>query len=79
MLWVESELFENQDIKLDFTRWKNCTFKNCNIIIKHGEYDLVNCGFDSCKLMLEGNAISILKVCKLFFPQIPLIDGSEKR
>jgi len=74
MIWVESELYENQDIKLDFTRWKECTFKGCNIIVKHGEFDLVNCHFENCKLTLDGNAIAIIKVCKLFFPQIPLIE-----
>ena len=74
MIWVENELFQNQDVKLDFTRWKECTFKNCNIIIKHGEFDLVGCHFDTCKLSLQGNAITILQVCKMFFPQIPLIE-----
>ncbi len=66
MLWIEEELFENQDVKLDFSRWKKCTFKNCNIIVKYGEFDLVGCHFDNCKLTLEGNAIAIMEVCKLF-------------
>ncbi len=74
MIWVEAEVFTNQDIKLDFTRWKECTFKNCNIIVKYGEFDLVGCNFDKCKLTLDGNAVSILKVCKMFFPQIPVIE-----
>jgi hypothetical protein len=79
MIWVDAEVFENQDIKLDFTRWKNCTFRNCRILIKYGEFDLVDCHFDTCRLVLEGNAIAIIKVCKLFFPQIPLIETTEKR
>ena len=73
MIWVEAEVFVNQDVKLDFTRWKNCTFKNCNIIVKYGEFDPVECNFENCRLSLEGNASTVLKVCKLFFPQIPVI------
>lgn len=71
MLWVEGELFQNQDVKLDFTRWKNCTFKNCNIIVKYGEFDLVGCHFDKCKLTLEGNAITVMEVSKLFSQRTP--------
>jgi hypothetical protein len=66
MLWVDGELLENQDVKLDFTRWKNCTFRNCNIIVKYGEFDLVGCHFDKCRLTLDGNAIAVMEVCKLF-------------
>jgi hypothetical protein len=75
MIWVEAEVFENQDIKLDFTRWKSCTFKHCNIIVKYGEFDLVDCHFDDCRLSLDGNAVTILKICKLFFPEIPIISS----
>jgi hypothetical protein len=74
MIWVEGETFENQDIKLDFTRWKNCTFRGCTIIVKDGEFDLVDCRFENCRLSLIGNAVAIIKVCKLFFPEIPTIE-----
>jgi len=74
MIWVDSKVFQNEDVKIDFTRWKNCTFRNCNIIVKYGEYDLVDCKFDGCRLTLEGNAIAIIKVCKLFYPEIPVIE-----
>lgn len=71
VIWVDGEVFENQDVKLDFTRWKNCTFRNCNIIVKHGEFDLVGCNFDKCRLTLDGNAVVIMKVCGLFAQQSP--------
>lgn len=74
MIWVEGETFENQDIKIDFTRWKNCTFRECTIVVKYGDFDLVDCHFDKCKLSLIGNAIAIIKICKLFFPEIPVIE-----
>jgi hypothetical protein len=74
MIWVEGETFENQDIKLDFTRWRKCIFKGCNILVKSGEFDLVDCSFENCKLTLLGNAIAIIKVCKIFFPEIPVIE-----
>ena len=74
MIWVEGVTFRNQNVKLDFTRWKKCTFSKCNIIVKHGEFDVIDCDFDNCKLTLDGNAITILKICKLFFPEIPIIE-----
>ena len=77
VIWVDGEVFENQDVKLDFTRWKNCTFRNCNIIVKHGEFDLVGCNFDKCRLTLNGNAVAILTIAKLFYPQIPLINDTK--
>jgi hypothetical protein len=66
MLWVDSKVFTNEDIMLDFNRWRNCTFRNCNIIVKYGEFDLVSCNFDKCRLTLNGNAVAVMKVCELF-------------
>lgn len=66
MEWVDGELLENQDVKLDFTRWRNCTFKNCNIIVKYGEFDLVGCHFDKCRLSLGENASVIAQVVMMF-------------
>lgn len=79
MIWVESELFENQDVKLDFTRWRNCTFKKCVIIIAHGEFDLVGCNFDDCRLSVVGNAATVIQVAKMFFPEIPVIETSKPK
>jgi hypothetical protein len=78
MMWVENQTFRGEDIKLDFTRWRKCDFMESNIIVKYGEYDLVDCDFTRCKLTLAGNAISIMRICKLFFPQIPII-GEDGR
>jgi hypothetical protein len=74
---VENEAFEGQDIFLDGHTWKQCTFTNCNIIMERGEFDLVGCSFNGCRLSARGGAMTILKVAKLFFPQqmqVPLID-----
>jgi hypothetical protein len=71
MQWVDGEVFENQDVKLDFSQWKNCTFKKCNIIVKYGEFDLVGCNFDKCRLTLDGNAVTIAKMIEMFSRRPP--------
>lgn len=72
MIWVEGQTIENQEIKLDFTRWKKCVFNKCNIIVKYGEFDIVDCGFNDCKITFDGNALVIMKFAKLFVPQLPV-------
>ena len=74
---IRNQTFNNEDVYLDGHSWFNCKFDKCNIIIERGEFDLVQCSFDSCKLTAKGNAIAILKVAKLFYPQIPLINDKE--
>lgn len=74
MIWIENQEFENQDIKLDFSRWRKCTFKKCNILVKHGEFDVVDCKFHDCKLTMYGNAVAVMQIAKLFYPNIPLIE-----
>jgi len=74
---VEHEKFLREDIYLDGHSWFRCTFKNCNIIIERGEYSVIQCDFNGCKLTAKGNAIAILKIAKMFFPQIPLIDDES--
>jgi hypothetical protein len=73
MLWIQGETFENQDIKLDFSQWKKCTFRECNLIVKYGEFDLVECSFQSCRITFVDNAKNILRICKLFYPETPTI------
>jgi hypothetical protein len=70
-MWIDGELFENQDIKLDFSRWNNCTFRNCTIIVKYGEFDLVGCHFDKYRLRLDGNAIAIAEMIRMFSQKMP--------
>ena len=52
MIWVEGQEFTNQEIKLDFTILEKWRFRNCTIMVQHGEYDLVNCQFYDCRLNL---------------------------
>jgi len=68
------KVFIGESIRLDYSRWENCVFKDCEIITLTGDFDLVNCDFQNCKLTLEGNAQTIAKLMHLFFPdKIPLI------
>lgn len=71
---VEHQTFTDDDIYLDEHSWFDCKFINCRIIIERGEFDLIQCSFDTCKLIAKGNAISIIKLLKLFYPDIPIIN-----
>lgn len=71
---VKDRIFTNQDIYFDGHSWNKCTFKNCNIIVERGDFDAVYCNFDGCRLTAKGGAIAIIKLGKLFFPQIPVIE-----
>lgn len=75
---VDQKSFVGEDIHLDGYNWKNCTFTRCNIIIAKGDFSLVNNRFEKCELSVEGNAVAILKVAKLFYPVIPLRDSRER-
>jgi len=74
---MRKQTFRNEDIYLDGHSWFNCKFYDCNVIIERGEFDVLQCEFTRCKLTAKGNAIAILKIAKLFFPQIPLINDKE--
>lgn len=74
---VNQKSFVAEDIRLDGYNWKDCTFTRCKIIIAKGDYSLVNNRFEKCELRAEGNAVAILKVAKLFYPVIPLVDSRE--
>lgn len=75
---VDQKSFVGEDIRLDGYNWKNCTFTRCKIIMAEGDFSLVNNRFEKCELSVEGNAATILKVAKLFYPVIPLIDSRER-
>lgn len=78
MLWTEDKTFLNEVVKLDFTRWKNCTFIGCTLILKYGETDLLGCKFDKCTLILAGPAIPIMKISSVFYPTIPIGKNASK-
>ena len=69
---VEHQTFKGDDIYLDGHSWFDCEFINCKIIFERGEFDLIQCSFDGCKLVAKGNAISIIKLLRLFHPDIPI-------
>lgn len=74
---VHQKSFVGEDIRLDGYNWKDCTFTRCKIIMAKGDFSLINCRFEKCELAAEGVAVAILKVAKLFYPVIPLVDSRE--
>jgi hypothetical protein len=73
---VRDKTFENQDVNLDGRTWIGCKFGDCNIIMEYGDFDVISCTFERCRLSARGGAVGILKLAKGFFPQIPLIESS---
>jgi len=70
----KDKVFIGEHIRLDYSSWENCVFKECEIITLTGDFYLHGCEFTGCKLTLEGNAQTIAKLMYLFFPdKIPLI------
>lgn len=72
---------EGLSISLESYDWEGCTFKDCEILITDGDFSLVNCHFDDCRLKLSGKAVAIAKVIELFSQGKPLklIGGEVKR
>jgi len=71
---VEENVFVGQSIRLDYSKWINCVFKDCEIIAKIGDFDLIGCEFHGCKLTLKGEAQTVARLMYLFYPdKIPLI------
>jgi len=64
--------FRGEKIEVDGKAFRNCTFENCIIIVEQGNTVLDGCRFDTCKLMLRGNAYTIGKLINLFTSGHPL-------
>ncbi len=68
----QNKTFQKEIVELDDHSFKNCTFKECMIIIRKGETELKNCEFASCHLILKDNALTIGKIIKMFTRESPL-------
>ncbi len=69
----EEKVFIGQRVRLDYSRWANCIFKECEIVIWTGMFELNGCEFTDCKLTLKGEAQNIARLMYVFFPdKIPL-------
>ncbi|GAH30846.1 unnamed protein product [marine sediment metagenome] len=70
----EEKVFLGQTVRLDYSRWVNCVFKECEIIAVTGDFELIGCDFQNCKLILEGEAQTVARLMYIFYPdKIPLI------
>ncbi len=68
----KNRTFQNEKVDLDGTRFENCEFKNCLVIVENGETRLINCRVDNCKLVLKGNAYTVGQIISLFTKGRPL-------
>ncbi|GAH53944.1 unnamed protein product, partial [marine sediment metagenome] len=53
--------------------------ENCNIVVEYGILSLKDCEFNDCRLTVKGPAENIIKIAKLFFPQIPIIEREPQK
>lgn len=59
---------------LDFEKFVNCHFINCEIRVNGYPFSLEGCKFKECSLSLGGIAANIANLMYVFFPKkIPLI------
>lgn len=53
---IQNETIKNEEVRIDFKEYRNCKFKNCEIILEWGIFRLGSCNFDSCTFILvEGS------------------------
>ncbi len=69
---VKNKVYEDATINIDGYHFEGCTFKRCVIETNRGEFNLVSCGFEGCRLSLGGNALSIAILLKMFFGDRPI-------
>ena len=70
---VEEKVFVGQSVRLDYSRWINCIFNECEIVIWTGIFEVDGCEFTGCKLILKGEAQNVARLMYVFFPdKIPL-------
>lgn len=62
------KILENQKIILDGSSWRFCEFRNCEIVVETGCFDLINCSIKNCRLTLGGNAANVVSIIELFYP-----------
>lgn len=71
---VEEKVFVGQRVRLDYSRWVNCVFRECEIEAWTGIFELNGCDFTNCKLILKGEAQNVARLMYIFYPdKIPLI------
>lgn len=71
---VEEKVFVGQSVRLDYSRWVNCVFEDCEIIVRTGDFEVTGCEFRNCKLVFRGEAQTIARLMYVFYPdKIPLI------
>ena len=69
---VKGKLFRDQEVLLDGKTWVGCTFYNCRIVLRGGEFDAISCNYDICQLVVRRGAACVISIAKVFYPQIPI-------
>ena len=77
---IIGKTFRNERIDLENTAFQKCSFINCEIYADKGNFNLVNCDFSKCKLILGKSATTIAKFLRLFYADMPLwVEGEETK
>lgn len=71
---VKEKVFLGERVRLDYSKWVNCVFKECELEIWTGIFEIHGCEITGCKLTLKGEAQNVARLMYMFFPdKIPLI------
>ncbi len=68
----KNKKFRKERVELDGHAYEHCTFEGCLIVLEKGETELHGCVFNSCRLMLLGQALRIAKILQNFIGERPL-------
>ena len=59
---TRDQKFIGTRVKLDNTRFENCTFKNCDIIYDGGPAETSSCYFENVRWIFQGAAGTVVQV-----------------
>lgn len=69
---VNKRKFKNETVEMDFCEFTKCSFKNCVLQIKYGNFKLYDCIIDSCSLSMEYPALMVAIFLKAYFKDKPI-------
>lgn len=65
---VEGQFFEDEEIFIDYTIWRNNSFKDCTFILSIGEFVFMKNEVINCKISVRGRARGITQFIDWVYP-----------
>ena len=62
---VDNRVYKNDLIDLDGYTFRNCAFIGCLLKTSKGNFQIISCHFDSCRVYFSGNSLKAVKLSSL--------------